>query len=72
MWSAFAPDHLAGTLVGLGGLLFWELVSRLLVANPLFLAAPSQIVYAIYHADADRRDGPAHRHQRGRVRRSAT
>ena len=32
----------------LGGLLFWELVSRLLVANALFLAAPSQIVYAIY------------------------
>ena len=30
------------------GSLFWELVSRLLVANPLFLAAPSQIVYAIY------------------------
>jgi len=28
--------------------LFWELVSRLLVANALFLAAPSQIVYAIY------------------------
>ena len=32
----------------LGGLLLWELVSRLLVANALFLAAPSQIVYAIY------------------------
>ena len=41
-------NHLAGTLSVLGGLLFWELVSRLLVANALFLAAPSQIVYAIY------------------------
>ena len=33
-----------------GGLLLWELVSRVLIANPLFLAAPSQIVYAIYDA----------------------
>jgi NitT/TauT family transport system permease protein len=32
----------------LGGLLLWEMVSRLIVANPLFLAAPSQIVEAIY------------------------
>ncbi len=32
----------------LGGLLLWELISRLLVANPLFLAAPSQIIQAIY------------------------
>jgi NitT/TauT family transport system permease protein len=40
--------YLAGTLSVLGGLLLWELVSRILVANPLFLAAPSQIVQAIY------------------------
>ena len=40
--------YLAGTLSVLGGLALWELVSRLLVANPLFLAAPSQIVEAIY------------------------
>jgi NitT/TauT family transport system permease protein len=33
----------------LGGLLLWEFVSRVLVANPLFLAAPSQIMAAIYH-----------------------
>ena len=29
-------------------MLLWELVSRVLVANALFLAAPSQIVEAIY------------------------
>src|ERR1700736_4876 len=37
----------AGVISVLGGLLFWELISRVLVANPLFLAAPSQIVQAI-------------------------
>ena len=31
-----------------GGLLLWEFVSRVLIANQLFLAAPSQIVDAIY------------------------
>jgi NitT/TauT family transport system permease protein len=40
--------YLAGTVSVLGGLLLWELASRVLVANPLFLAAPSQIVQAIY------------------------
>ena len=49
MLDRLRQNHLAGTLSVLGGLLFWELVSRLLVANALFLAAPSQIVYAIYH-----------------------
>jgi len=39
---------LAGVLSVVGGLLLWELVSRLLIANPLFLAAPSQILQAIY------------------------
>jgi len=48
MLDRLRQNHLAGTLSVLGGLLFWELVSRLLVANALFLAAPSQIVYAIY------------------------
>jgi NitT/TauT family transport system permease protein len=38
----------AGVVSVVGGLLLWELVSRLLVANPLFLAAPSQILQAIY------------------------
>jgi NitT/TauT family transport system permease protein len=40
--------YFAGAISVLGGLLLWELISRLLVANPLFLAAPSQIVQAIY------------------------
>lgn len=31
----------------LAGLVIWELASRYLVANPLFLAAPSQIAYAL-------------------------
>jgi NitT/TauT family transport system permease protein len=48
MLDRLRQNHLAGVLSVLGGLLFWELVSRLLVANALFLAAPSQIVYAIY------------------------
>jgi NitT/TauT family transport system permease protein len=38
----------AGLLSILGGLALWELVSRFLVANPLFLAAPTQIIAAIY------------------------
>jgi NitT/TauT family transport system permease protein len=40
--------YMAGTLSVVGGLLAWELVSRFIVANPLFLAAPSQIVEAIW------------------------
>src|ERR1700704_4052463 len=48
MLDRMRQNYLAGTLSVLGGLLFWELVSRLLVANALFLAAPSQIVMAIY------------------------
>jgi NitT/TauT family transport system permease protein len=43
-WPRF---YYAGVLSVLGGLLFWELVSRFLVANTLFLAAPSQIFSAI-------------------------
>src|SRR6266536_3629278 len=39
--------YFAGILSVLGGLLLWELVSRFLVANALFLAAPSQIFAAI-------------------------
>ena len=38
----------AGVLSILGGLALWELVSRFVVANPLFLAAPTQIVGAIW------------------------
>jgi NitT/TauT family transport system permease protein len=44
---AFRQNHLAGVLSVVGGLLIWELVSRGLVANALFLAAPSQIFVAI-------------------------
>jgi NitT/TauT family transport system permease protein len=39
-------NHLAGFLSVGGGLLLWELLSRFVVANPLFLAAPSQIFSA--------------------------
>jgi NitT/TauT family transport system permease protein len=39
--------YFAGTLSVVGGLLLWELVSRVLVANALFLAAPTQILAAI-------------------------
>jgi NitT/TauT family transport system permease protein len=48
MLDRLRQNYLAGTLSVLGGLLLWELVSRLLIANALFLAAPSQIVHAIY------------------------
>jgi len=40
--------YFAGAISVLGGLVVWELISRLFVANPLFLAAPSQILQAIY------------------------
>ena len=43
----FPRLYLAGALSVLGGLLLWELASRFLVANALFLAAPSQIFAAI-------------------------
>jgi NitT/TauT family transport system permease protein len=38
----------AGIVSVVTGLLLWEFVSRVLVANALFLAAPSQIVAAIF------------------------
>lgn len=41
------PQSMVGLLSVAGGLLLWELVSRFLVANKLFLAAPSQIAVAI-------------------------
>ena len=46
--NAFRGRYLAGLISILGGLALWELVSRLFVANALFLAAPSQIAVAIY------------------------
>jgi NitT/TauT family transport system permease protein len=48
MLERLRQNYLAGILSVTGGLLFWELVSRLLVSNALFLAAPSQIMVAIY------------------------
>jgi NitT/TauT family transport system permease protein len=44
---ALRRNHLAGLLSIAIGLVLWELLSRLVVANPLFLAAPSQIVGAM-------------------------
>ena len=39
----------AGLLSVAGGLLLWELISRFVVDNALFLAAPSQIAVALYN-----------------------
>ena len=47
VWTRFRRNHLAGLLSITGGLTIWELISRVVVANPLFLAAPSQIAVAI-------------------------
>jgi NitT/TauT family transport system permease protein len=47
--AVLRPRYLAGTLSVVGGLLLWELVSRTLVANALFLAAPSEIGLAVYN-----------------------
>jgi NitT/TauT family transport system permease protein len=41
--------YVAATLSVVGGLLLWELMSRFVVANALFLAAPSEIAVAIYN-----------------------
>jgi NitT/TauT family transport system permease protein len=45
--AALRRNHLAGLLSIATGLALWEVLSRLVVANPLFLAAPSQILAAI-------------------------
>jgi NitT/TauT family transport system permease protein len=47
--SALHPRYFAGILSVAGGLLLWELISRVIVANALFLAAPSEIAVAIYN-----------------------
>ena len=47
--SVLHPRYFAGILSVAGGLLLWELISRFLVDNALFLAAPSQIAVAIYN-----------------------
>jgi NitT/TauT family transport system permease protein len=46
--AALRRNHLAGFLSIAIGLTLWEVLSRYVVANPLFLAAPSQIVGAIF------------------------
>ena len=46
MWIAVRDRYSAGLLSVAGGLMLWEFVSRILIANQLFLAATSQIVYA--------------------------
>jgi NitT/TauT family transport system permease protein len=43
------PSLFVGTLSVGGGLILWELISRVIVDNALFLAAPSQIAVAAYH-----------------------
>ena len=45
--AAFCRNHLAGLLSVACGLALWEVISRFVVANPLFLASPSQIFAAI-------------------------
>jgi len=49
---ALRRRYLAATLSVVGGLALWEVVSRYVVANALFLAGPSQIAVAIYHLAA--------------------
>ena len=46
--GALHRSRLAGVLSIAIGLTLWEVLSRFVVANPLFLAAPSQIVGAIF------------------------
>jgi len=47
--AALRRRYLAATLSVVGGLALWEIISRYIVANALFLAGPSQIAVAIYH-----------------------
>ncbi len=47
--TAVRSHYLASTLSVVGGLALWEIVSRFVIANALFLAAPSQIAVAIFN-----------------------
>jgi NitT/TauT family transport system permease protein len=49
IFSSLRSRYLAGTVSVVSGLLAWEIVSRFLISNALFLAAPSQIAVAIYN-----------------------
>jgi NitT/TauT family transport system permease protein len=46
--NAFWSKYVVATFSVIAGLVLWELTSRFLIANALFLAAPSQIAIAIY------------------------
>src|ERR1043166_7157083 len=48
MLQRLRENYVAGLLSVAGGLLLWEVVSRYLIANALFLASASQIVLAIW------------------------
>jgi len=48
IWQGTRLRYFAGVLSVVGGLILWEVVSRVFIANPLFLAAPSQIVQAVF------------------------
>jgi NitT/TauT family transport system permease protein len=48
LFDSFRDNHMSGLLSVAVGLLVWELASRVLVDNPLFLAAPTQIFAAIF------------------------
>src|SRR5215467_8205457 len=50
--------HFAGLLSILAGLALWEFFSRVVVANALFLAAPTQILGAIYRLAVAGQLGP--------------
>jgi NitT/TauT family transport system permease protein len=49
LFDTLRRRYLAGVLSVVGGLVLWEVVSRYLIANALFLASPTQIAYAIYN-----------------------
>src|SRR5262249_47974029 len=46
-FGALRRYQLAGAISVIAGLALWEFVSRVIVANPLFLAAPTQIAVAV-------------------------
>jgi len=52
-WAASLRRHYLAGLVSIAcGLALWEVLSRFVVANPLFLAAPSQIFLAVVSLSA--------------------
>lgn len=47
--TTLRQHYLASTFSVVGGLVLWEVVSRFVIANALFLAAPSEIAVATFH-----------------------